>query len=120
MKWQRLESVWRGNNEPTKNEKPNPPGETAGVVRYLWCLSGDGTMFPVWIRNLFGGEAMTRVPSFTVMSPWRDTQDFAAHDTPERRAEYINDHTAELVEWLRDGYPDILDEFIENRRWDYS
>ena len=41
-------------------------------------------------------------------------------DTPERRAEYIDDHRVELVEWLRLGYPEILDEFIENRRWDYS
>lgn len=63
---------------------------------------------------------MTRTPSFTVKSPWRDTQDSAPHDTPERRAEYIDDHKAELVEWLRLGYPDILDEFIENRWWDYS
>ena len=66
------------------------------------------------------GEAMTRTPSFTVTSPWRDTQDSAPHDTPERRAEYIDDHKEELVEWLRLGYPDILDEFIENRRWDYE
>lgn len=55
-----------------------------------------------------------------VKSPWRDTQDSAAHDTPERRAAYIDDHKEELVEWLRLGYPDILDEFIENRRWDYE
>lgn len=63
---------------------------------------------------------MTRVPSFIVMPPWRDTQDSAPHDTPERRAEYIDDHKEELVEWLRMGYPDILDEFIENRWCDYS
>ena len=63
---------------------------------------------------------MTRVPSFTVMSPWRDTQDSAAHDTPERRAEYIDDHKQELVEWLRLGYPEILDEFIEHYWWDYQ
>ena len=63
---------------------------------------------------------MTRTPSFTVKSPWRDTQDSPEHDTPERRAAYIDDHKEELVEWLRLGYPDILDEFIENRWWDYS
>ena len=54
------------------------------------------------------------------MSPWRDTQDSAAHDTPERRAEYIDDHKQELVEWLRLGYPEILDEFIEHYWWDYQ
>lgn len=50
----------------------------------------------------------------------RDPQDEPSEDTPERRAEYIDDHKKELVEWLRLGYPDILDEFIENRWWDYS
>lgn len=54
------------------------------------------------------------------MSPWRDTQDSASHDTPEHRAEYIDDHKEELVEWLRDGYQDILDEFIEHYWWDYQ
>ena len=34
-------------------------------------------------------------------------------DSPENRADYIDDHMAELVKWLRMGYPDILDEFIE-------
>ena len=34
-------------------------------------------------------------------------------DSPENRADYIDDHMAELVKWLRIGYPDILDEFIE-------
>jgi hypothetical protein len=34
-------------------------------------------------------------------------------DTPENRAEYIEDHMSELVNWLRLGYPEILDEFIE-------
>ena len=34
-------------------------------------------------------------------------------DTPENRADYIDDHRIELVEWLRMGYPEILDEFIE-------
>ena len=34
-------------------------------------------------------------------------------DSPENRADYIDDHIAELVKWLRMGYPDILDEFIE-------
>lgn len=57
---------------------------------------------------------MTRVPSFTVKPPWRDTQDSAEHDTPENRADYIDSHRIELVEWLRMGYPEILDEFIES------
>ena len=34
-------------------------------------------------------------------------------DSPENRADYIDDHMEELVKWLRMGYPDILDEFIE-------
>lgn len=53
-------------------------------------------------------------------SPWRDIQDEPLEDTPERSAEYINDHKAELIEWLRDGYPEILDEFIEHYWWDYK
>lgn len=50
----------------------------------------------------------------------RDIQDEPAEDTPERRAEYIDDHKHELVEWLRLGYPEILDEFIEHYWWDYK
>lgn len=34
-------------------------------------------------------------------------------DTPENREDYIDDHTLELVTWLRLGHPEILDEFIE-------
>ena len=34
-------------------------------------------------------------------------------DTPENRADYIDDHMLELVRWLRRGYPEVLDEFIE-------
>lgn len=34
-------------------------------------------------------------------------------DTPENRAHYIDEHTTELLNWLRRGYPDVLDEFIE-------
>jgi len=40
-------------------------------------------------------------------------------DTPETRKEYIEEHTKELLEWLRLGYPEILDEFIEMHSWDY-
>ena len=40
-------------------------------------------------------------------------------DSPENRADYIDDHMAELVKWLRMGYPDILDEFIEMHGFDY-
>ena len=50
----------------------------------------------------------------------RDIQNELAEDTPERRAEYIDDHKQELVEWLRLGYPEILDEFIEHYWWDYQ
>lgn len=34
-------------------------------------------------------------------------------DSEENRSEFIADHTKELVHWLRMGYPEILDEFIE-------
>lgn len=50
----------------------------------------------------------------------RDIQDEPAEDIPERRAEYIDDHKQELVDWLRLGYPEILDEFIEHYWWDYQ
>lgn len=34
-------------------------------------------------------------------------------DSPENRADYIEEHMTELIGWLRLGNPDILDEFIE-------
>lgn len=34
-------------------------------------------------------------------------------DSKENRAEFIDEHKAELVKWLRLGYPEVLDEFIE-------
>lgn len=34
-------------------------------------------------------------------------------DTPEAREDYIDEHMLELVKWLRLGYPEILEEFIE-------
>lgn len=33
-------------------------------------------------------------------------------DSPENRAEYIEEHAGELIDWLRLGYPEILEEFI--------
>ena len=33
-------------------------------------------------------------------------------DTPEQRAQYIEEHVPELLEWLRLGYPEVLEEFI--------
>ena len=36
-----------------------------------------------------------------------------SRDTPENRADYIDDHMLELVHWLRRGYPEVLDEFIQ-------
>lgn len=41
---------------------------------------------------------------------WIDSEN---RDTPENRAEYIEAYTQELLKWLRDAYPDILDEFLE-------
>lgn len=35
-------------------------------------------------------------------------------DNPENRARYIEDHMLELVEWLHQGYREVLDEFIES------
>lgn len=40
-------------------------------------------------------------------------------DTPKARADYIEEHTKELLEWMRLGYPEILEEFIELRAWHY-
>lgn len=40
-------------------------------------------------------------------------------DTPEARNDYIEEHTEELLEWMRLGYPEILEEFIELRACDY-
>lgn len=34
-------------------------------------------------------------------------------DTPEARKDYIDEYVTDLVKWLRLGYPDILEEFIE-------
>lgn len=34
-------------------------------------------------------------------------------DCQENRDMYIEEHTTELVKWLRLGHPEILDEFIE-------
>lgn len=34
-------------------------------------------------------------------------------DTPENREDYIEEHATELIRWLRMGYPEILNEFIE-------
>ena len=33
-------------------------------------------------------------------------------DSPENRAWYIEEHVSELLEWLRLGYPEVLEEFI--------
>ena len=34
-------------------------------------------------------------------------------DTPENRADYIEEHSTEFLKWVRLGYPEVLDEFIE-------
>lgn len=47
------------------------------------------------------------------LSPYRDAQMVPARDTPENRAEYVEEHSYALVLWMRDAYPDILDEFLE-------
>lgn len=40
-------------------------------------------------------------------------------DTPENRGDFIDDRTDLLLAWLRLGYPEILDEFIEMHGPDY-
>jgi hypothetical protein len=34
-------------------------------------------------------------------------------DTPENRADYIEEHSTELIKWLTIGHPEVLEEFIE-------
>lgn len=51
---------------------------------------------------------------------YRDAGNEAIPDTQENRLEYIDEHKDELLEWLKEGYPDILDEFIEHYMWDYK
>lgn len=34
-------------------------------------------------------------------------------DSPENRADYIEEHSTEFLKWVRLGYPEVLDEFIE-------
>ena len=41
-------------------------------------------------------------------------------DTPESRAEFIEDHTDELLSWIRDNHPDLLDEYIEEHKTQYK
>lgn len=41
-------------------------------------------------------------------------------DSPENRSDFINENSELLIKWLRLGYPDILDEFIEMHRSDYQ
>ena len=41
-------------------------------------------------------------------------------DSQENRSDFINENSELLIKWLRLGYPDILDEFIEMHRSDYQ
>ena len=40
-------------------------------------------------------------------------------DTPENRKEFIDENSGLLLQWLRLGYPEILEEFIEMHATDY-
>ena len=40
-------------------------------------------------------------------------------DSPESRLKYVEDSLDELFAWLKLGYPEILDEFVEHNEWDY-
>ena len=41
-------------------------------------------------------------------------------DSEENRLEYIRDHAKELIDWLMEGDPEALADFIAHRRWDYD
>lgn len=34
-------------------------------------------------------------------------------DTLETRFEFLEEHQVEFLKWIRDGYPDLMEEFIE-------
>lgn len=34
-------------------------------------------------------------------------------DCPDMRAEYIDEYEHEFARWIKDGYPELLDEFLE-------
>ncbi len=40
-------------------------------------------------------------------------------DSPENREQFINERPNLLIRWLRLGYPDILEEYIEMNGPDY-
>ena len=40
-------------------------------------------------------------------------------DTPESRAEFIEDHTDALLAWIRATLPEVLDEFMEAHETQY-
>ena len=40
-------------------------------------------------------------------------------DSPENREQFINERPELLIRWLRLGYPDILEEYIEMNGPDY-
>lgn len=37
------------------------------------------------------------------------------HDSPENWGDYIDEYQNEIMEWIKDGYQDILREFSESR-----
>lgn len=41
-------------------------------------------------------------------------------DTPESREEFIEDHTNELLAWIRATLPEVLEEFIEKHETQYK
>lgn len=52
--------------------------------------------------------------SYALRTGYASFQSRACEDTPEAREMYIEDHTAELLDWLSFEHPEILEEFIEN------
>ena len=41
-------------------------------------------------------------------------------DCPENRAEYIDAHLSEVISWVRHNYPELVDQYIEEHKRDYT
>ena len=82
-------------------------------------LADAGSIFSVFGNDAAcgGGDMMYDIehPDVTAIQRygypcWQEDEN---KDCPENRARYIEEYQNELVEWLRTGYPEILDEFLE-------
>lgn len=41
-------------------------------------------------------------------------------DCPENRAEFISDHSSEVINWVQRNYPELLEQYIEEHERDYN